>query len=144
MRFRLAASGLATALLVSGMFCASVAQAQVSINIAIGTPPPAPVYEVVPAPRPGFIWAPGYWDWDDHGHKHMWREGHWERDRPGYAYQAPRWVRGAGGWVFVPSRWDERHDRGDWDDHHHGHDHDHDDDRGRYHCPPGHAKKGEC
>lgn len=36
------------------------AAAQVSVNINIGTPPPAPRYEAPPPPRGGYIWAPGY------------------------------------------------------------------------------------
>jgi len=38
---------------------------RVGINIDIGTPPPAVRVEVVPAPRPGYVWgAPGYWRWE--------------------------------------------------------------------------------
>jgi hypothetical protein len=38
--------------------------------------------------------------------------------------------------------WDGRRywDRDEWEEHHHDHHHDHD----HGHCPPGHAKKGEC
>ena len=34
------------------------ASAQISINLGA---PPAPQYEAVPAPRPGYAWAPGHW-----------------------------------------------------------------------------------
>jgi hypothetical protein len=101
-----------------------------------------PVYEVVPPPRAGYVWAPGYWDWDDHGHKHAWKQGHWVSERPGYVYEQPRWVRASNGWVLQPERWNRGQGRGDDDDQGHGHDHDRG--RGGYHCPPGHAKKGEC
>jgi hypothetical protein len=50
-----------------------VAQAQVSVNINIGAPPP-PRAEPLPPPRHGYVWIPGFWDWD--GHRHFWREGH--------------------------------------------------------------------
>jgi len=66
--------------------------------------------------------------------------------RPGYVYEQPRWVRASNGWVMQPERWN----RGPDYDHYHGHDRgDYDGDRPRggprgYHCPPGHAKKGEC
>ncbi|KWR92088.1 YXWGXW repeat-containing protein [Cupriavidus sp. IDO] len=134
---------LLAAMLGTGLTYATAAMAQVSVDIAIGVPPPAPVYEVVPAPRPGYVWAPGYWDWDDHYHKHAWKKGRWERERPGYVYESPRWVQASGGWVLVPGRWNDRgrhydHDDYDHDDHGHGKK-----DKG-YHCPPGHAKKGEC
>jgi hypothetical protein len=121
---------LLAAFLCGGLAAGLPAQAQVSVNIAIGVPPPAPVYEVVPAPRPGYVWAPGYWDWDDHYHKHAWKQGRWERERPGYAYESARWIQSRDGWVLVPGRWDDHRGK----------------DKGAkgYHCPPGHAKKGEC
>lgn len=138
-------------LLWSAAAFAPAALAQVNINIGIGTPPPAPIYEAVPAPRPGYVWAPGYWMWDDHYRKHAWKRGHWETARPGYVYEQPRWVRASNGWVMQPERWN----RGPDYDRYYGPDrdrrgrHDHGDDRRGgpppgYHCPPGHAKKGEC
>jgi hypothetical protein len=129
-RFRvLPRAVLAAAFVCGGLAAGLPAQAQVSVNIAIGVPPPAPVYEVVPAPRPGYVWMPGYWDWDDHYHKHAWKKGRWEHERPGYVYESPRWIQSRDGWVLVPGRWD-----------------DHGGGKGPkgYHCPPGHAKKGEC
>lgn len=142
MSHRLIIKAVVSAALLSGLAYGSGAMAQVSVNIGIGVPPPAPVYEPVPVARPGYVWIPGYWDWDDHYRKHAWKRGYWERERPGYIYESPRWVQGGGGWVLVPGRWDarpgHRRDRDDWDDdHRHGK-------RGGYHCPPGHAKKGEC
>ncbi|NUU03492.1 YXWGXW repeat-containing protein [Herbaspirillum robiniae] len=120
------------------------AQAQVSVNINIGTPPPPPRVERLPPPRHGYVWVPGYWDWN--GHAHVWRGGRWVRERRGYVYAQPAWREGPRGWEL---------DRGGWrggppprpappppppryDDHgpRHGH--------GPDHCPPGHARKGEC
>ncbi|MCA3191442.1 hypothetical protein [Cupriavidus sp.] len=147
--FLRAAAG--AALLWSATAFAPAALAQVNINIGIGTPPPAPIYEAVPAPRPGYVWAPGYWMWDDHYRKHAWKRGHWETARPGYVYEQPRWVRASNGWVMQPERWNRGpdYDRYYGPDRGHRGRHDHDDDyRGGpppgYHCPPGHAKKGEC
>ncbi|MGO4305350.1 MULTISPECIES: YXWGXW repeat-containing protein [unclassified Cupriavidus] len=138
----------AAALLWSAIAFAPSAMAQVNINIGIGVAPPAPVYEVVPGPRPGYIWQPGYWDWDDHYHKHNWKKGKWAKARPGYVYESPRWVQASNGWVMQPGRWNQGPD---WDRRGHDHDHDYDHDhdhghrgKGGYHCPPGHAKKGEC
>ncbi len=42
---------------------ASPSYAEVFANINIGVAPPTPRYEVVPAPRAGYVWAPGSWDW---------------------------------------------------------------------------------
>ena len=57
--------------------------------------PPLPArYESGPAPRHGYVWVPGYWDW--RGHHRVWVNGGWVRERPSYAYQRGRWdhVRG--------------------------------------------------
>ena len=107
--------------------------AQVSINIEIGVPPPAPLYEVVPAPRPGYVWVPGYWGWDAPGHKHRWKKGRWEHARPDFDYIPPQWQQTSQGWVFVPEHWEGRGKPGKGKK-----------DKGYGHCPPGHAKKGEC
>ncbi len=66
--------------------------------------PPMTVVEVIPAPRPGFVWARGYWHWE--GGRYVAVRGHWEAVRPGYHYGAsalgtwpgrlafPRWCLG--------------------------------------------------
>ena len=61
------------------------AAAQVGVNISIGTPPPAPIFEAVPAPRVGYVWAPGFWRREHE--RHVWAPGHWIAARPGH-----RWV----------------------------------------------------
>ena len=67
-------------------------------------PPPARV-EVVPAPRKGYVWAPGYWEW--RGHKHMWHDGYWVRERHGHHWQPDRWVdRGGGRWEYERGRYE--------------------------------------
>jgi WXXGXW repeat (2 copies) len=54
------------------------AAAQANLDISIGVPMAAPV-EVIPAPRPGYLWEAGYWRWD-HGHRYwehgVWRDAH--------------------------------------------------------------------
>jgi hypothetical protein len=80
------------------------AAAQVDLNVSIGVPPPAPIYEAVPAPRMGYVWAPGYYRWD--GGRHVWMAGHWMEERRGYHWVPDRWARVDGGW---------RHDHGHWD-----------------------------
>ena len=97
---------LVSMLLAAGMIGGAAiplqSMAQVSVELNFGPPPPR--YEVVPAPRHGYIWAPGYWGWN--GHRHVWYEGHWEHARPGYAYRAPQWVERNGRWYHEASRWD--------------------------------------
>lgn len=90
----------------------SPAAAQVDLNVMIGTPPPPPRYEVVPAPRAGYVWAPGHWRWD--GRQHVWNNGVWVQERAGYRFVPDRWERyvdnGHERWRYVASRWDRNGD----------------------------------
>jgi hypothetical protein len=81
-----------------------IARDQIAVDVDIGRPPPAARVEAVPAPRAGYVWAPGYWLWD--GHRHIWFKGHWEAERPGQHYVAARWIETPGGWHFVPAHWE--------------------------------------
>jgi len=83
-----------TVALTAGTLAApAISQARTDFSITIGPPPP--IVEPVPSPRHGYVWAPGYWDWN--GHKHVWHKGAWKQQRRGYAW--------------VPDRWDHRGDR---------------------------------
>ena len=92
------------AVMAPAMFTPAAAEFDVRIDIA----PPAPRYEVVPAPRAGYVWAPGHWQWD--GRHHVWTAGRWEVSRPGYRFVEPRWERyyegGRERWRYQTSRWD--------------------------------------
>jgi hypothetical protein len=104
-----------------GGIAVAPAHAQVGVSISIGAPPP-PRYEPVPPPRVGYIWAPGFWDWD--GHRHVWHGGHWEVARAGYAYRPPVWHQGPHGWELDRGGWDHGRGPDHRDDHHdHGYDH---------------------
>ena len=94
---------LIAALLASSAAVFSLpAAAEIYVNIA----PPAPRYEVVPAPRAGQVWIPGYWDW--RGHRHVWVRGHWERERRGYYWHPNRWIERDGHYVLERGRWDKQ------------------------------------
>jgi hypothetical protein len=84
--------------------------AQTSYSFVISSAPPAPLYERTPAPRHGYVWAPGHWEW--RGHRHEWIAGYWIAERPGYVYTAPAWYRRDGGWYMEPARWSQYGDRG--------------------------------
>ena len=73
-------------------------------DIYLNFGPPAVRYERAPAPRAGYVWAPGYWDW--RGNRHAWVSGHWVRERPGYVYYAPNWRYDDGRWRLHRERWD--------------------------------------
>lgn len=82
----------------------SEAGADLRVNIA----PPPLRYEIMPPPRYGYVWTPGYWDWRHHrsGYRHVWINGYWVGERRGYYYQPHRWVQRNGYWIAQRSRWD--------------------------------------
>jgi WXXGXW repeat (2 copies) len=101
----LAAAAISTpALIAPAMF--SPAAAQANLSLTIGTPPPAPIYEVVPAPRAGYVWAPGFWQWE--GSRHSWHAGYWMPERRGYNWVPDRWAQVHGGWHHEAGHWDRQ------------------------------------
>jgi hypothetical protein len=98
--------------LVAATFGAALpAAAKTNVEIIVDTAPPPARYEVVPAPRAGSTWVPGYWEWR-HG-KHYWVRGQWVRHRAGYVYEPARWVEHDGRWRYVAPVW--RTHKGDRD-----------------------------
>lgn len=96
---------IASMLAVGAVTATAPTQARVNVEIAIA--PPAPLYEPVPAPRHGYVWAPGYWNWN--GHKHVWSKGHWMRERHGEHWVAQNWHRQGDRWSFQDGRWERDH-----------------------------------
>ena len=104
---------LLAALVAAGALAGMVPAAQAQYSVVIRSEPPAPLHEVVPAPRAGYVWAPGHHEYRGNGY--VWVQGHWMPERRGYAYVSPRWVqRGNGEWHMVGGNW-ERGPYGDRD-----------------------------
>ena len=95
-------SALFAAGTIAGVAAPTASMAQLDIYLNFG--PPAAVYEPIPAPRSGYIWQGGHWNWD--GNQHVWNGGSWHAARPGYRYNAPHWVQNNGRWSYQASRWD--------------------------------------
>ena len=81
---------------------ATTAAADVYVRVA----PPAPRYEVVPTVQPGWVWAPGYWNWS--GRNYVWVSGHRVRARGHGRWVADRWVQEHGRWRHQHGHWDNR------------------------------------
>jgi hypothetical protein len=77
----------------------SVATADVFVRVA----PPAPRTEVMPAPRKGYVWTPGYWDY--RAGRHIWVQGTYVREKHGYHYANPQWHERDGRWVLERGHW---------------------------------------
>jgi hypothetical protein len=88
-------------LVVALGFAALPAMSATVDYIEVQTPPPALVVETTPAPVSGQLWIPGYYDYKDG--QYAWVSGHFEPQREGYVYVAPRYDNGK----YYVSRWDE-------------------------------------
>jgi hypothetical protein len=124
-----------TALIAPALVTPAAAEVGVSINI--GGPPPAPIYEAVPVARSGYVWAPGYWRWENS--RHIWAPGRYLAERPGYHFIPDRWERytdsGHERWRYHASSWDRNGD-GVPDRYQVRADHDHDGVPDRYDAHP--------
>jgi hypothetical protein len=93
---------LATTLGLAG--CASKPRlARNETLVVVDHEPPSHPTEDEPAPRVGWVWAHGYWEWSGHDYEPV--RGHWERERPGYHYVHPFWENRKGRWVFHAGVW---------------------------------------
>ena len=93
----LLAAVLATAL--TGFGAAAHAQYTAIVSIA----PPAPQYEVVPAPRAGYVWDNGHYEY--RGNRYVWVQGRWLEARDGYQWEQRRWVQRGNQWQLVGGDW---------------------------------------
>lgn len=95
-------SGLAIAALACGVMSRpQLAEAAVFIGVA----PPAPIVEVVPpVPAVGYVWTPGYWNWN--GLRYVWVRGAYVLPpRFGAAFVPGHWAYGPRGHFFVRGYW---------------------------------------
>ena len=99
--------------IVASTLAAVAPTAHAAVEVYVNTPPPAARYEVVPAARSGYVWAPGYWNWRNN--RHVWVKGGWQRNRTGYYYHPNRWLERDGKWYNERSRWDRNRPMGDRD-----------------------------
>jgi WXXGXW repeat (2 copies) len=81
---------------------AAPAMARVNLDFDVNVAPPAPRVEVVPAPREGYTWSPGYWNWEDG--QHVWVDGYWQADRVGFSWTPDR----GEGRHFTAGHWERR------------------------------------
>jgi hypothetical protein len=102
LRFRTIACCVAVSLGLSACVVAPPRAHRVTV-IAVDMRPPPPRVVVVPAPRRGYVWEPGYWRWT--GHKHVWVDGRWMRERRGWHWEPAHWEERQGRWYFQPGVW---------------------------------------
>jgi len=95
------ASPSARWILLLGLALASAST--VAQTIVIREAPPPPRHELVPPPRPGYIWTPGRYTYQ--GRHYVWVEGSWMRARPGYRYHPGGWEHRGRGWGWREGGW---------------------------------------
>lgn len=99
---------LKIALLAVGLYAlvGTTSHAQVNFSITVA-PPLLPVYEQPLCPEEGFLWTPGYWDYDDGGY--YWVTGAWvEPPRIGFLWTPGYWGFNDGFYVFNRGYWGSR------------------------------------
>jgi hypothetical protein len=95
---------LLAALLVAAGALGAPQVSSAAVVVDVDVAPPAPQVEVVPAARPGYVWAPGFWAW--RGGQHVWVRGHWLGERRGYHWVPDAWVPAGPHWHYAPGHWE--------------------------------------
>ena len=70
--------------MAAGLFGTATLAIAAPVEIEIKTAPPPDRVEVVPAPRPGFIYEKGHYVYE--GDKYVWHEGQFLKEREGEKY----------------------------------------------------------
>jgi hypothetical protein len=88
------------------LICSSASSlAQIRVGVSVGFGPPAlPIYEQPICPADGYLWTPGYWDWD--GDDYFWVPGTWvEPPQVGFLWTPGWWGWGGSAFLFHEGFW---------------------------------------
>jgi hypothetical protein len=103
MRFAFVVRSLLLTILL--MAISGTVYAQVRVAIAIG-PPVLPVYEQPICPGDGYIWTPGYWDYNYDATDYFWVPGTWIiAPEVGFLWTPAYWGWGGSGFLFYDGYW---------------------------------------
>ena len=88
------------------MVCISAAaSARIGVAITIA-PPPIPVYDQPVCPGDGYLWTPGYWNWDDGFDDYYWVPGTWVLPpEVGFLWTPGWWGWGGDAFIFHDGFW---------------------------------------
>jgi hypothetical protein len=97
---------LGTPLFVVMLGMSPAAHAQIGVGVSVSiAPPELPVYEQPICPGDGYIWTPGYWDYDP-ADGYYWVPGTWvEAPEVGFLWTPGYWGWGNGGYFFNQGYW---------------------------------------
>ncbi len=83
----------------------SAGLASAEIDVITDTPPPVPRAEREPPHRDGYVWAPGYWEWN--GRFFQWISGTWIAERRRFHWVADHWDAAGNRWHHVRGHWEQ-------------------------------------
>ena len=93
----------ATTILAASMLATACAGASGRVYVRSG-PPPIRAEVVGVAPGPGYVWVPGYYNYNGGGY--VWVGGRWDRPPRSRARWVPgHWQRDRRGWYYVQGHW---------------------------------------
>jgi hypothetical protein len=84
----------------SAVIIAPMGQPEIAV---VEIAPPPPRLEDIPSAREGYVWSPGYWNYD--GGNYVWVDGRFIADQSGARYVGPRWVESNGRYALYGERW---------------------------------------
>jgi hypothetical protein len=84
---------------------APIAYADKIVELQIGVAPPAERVEVVPAPRPGYIYERGHYVIESD--KYVWHEGRFVKEREGHRWQPYVLEKRGEVYIYRPGHWDD-------------------------------------
>jgi hypothetical protein len=93
---------LCAALGIGAAAAPTIGSARVYVDVDVA--PPAAQVEVIPASRAGYVWAPGYWNYQ--GHRHVWVGGRSIRERRGNHWVGDSWEQRGERWHHTRGHWD--------------------------------------
>jgi hypothetical protein len=74
-------------------------------DIYVDVAPPAPMVENSTV-REGYVFTPGYWQWNEPSHKHVWVKGDYVPARKGEHWVAHEWREQNGRYQFNEGHWE--------------------------------------
>jgi hypothetical protein len=80
-----------------------VSQTALATDVTVEQAPPADRHEVVPRPRPGYVWAAGHWEWT--GRFYSWTSGTWIVQHRNQNWVADSWEQVGSQWHFTAGHW---------------------------------------
>jgi WXXGXW repeat (2 copies) len=73
-------------------------------EIVTDSAPPPDRVEHAPAPRDGYVWGAGHWEWN--GRSYVWISGTWIVERRAAHWVADRWEPVGAKWHYIAGHWE--------------------------------------